>query len=60
MYVFHFTGRQECMYLDLVHRLVLVKGEGVQIQKIPEMKSKTSGKYVRGVNRSLTDLESFL
>ena len=48
------------MYLDLVHRLVLVKGEGVQIQKIPEMKSKTSGKYVRGVNRSLTDLESFL
>ena len=60
MYVFHFTGRQVCMYLDLVHRLVLVKGEGVQIQKIPEMKSITSGKYVRGVNRSLTDLESFL
>ena len=60
MYVFHFTGRQECMYLDLVHRLVLVKGEGVQIQKIPKMKAIASEKYVRGVNRSLTDLESFL
>ena len=26
-----------CMYLDLIHRLVLVKGESVQIQQIPEM-----------------------